>query len=85
MKKGTETYEKIQKTRKEKNIGRKKILCITTGKIFNSLKEAGDYYNCDLRKNMCKIEKGLRSSCGKLPDGTPLKWKYLKENTEVTE
>lgn len=85
MQKGTKTYEQIQKTRKEKNIGRKKILCVTTGEIFNSLKEAGDYYNCNLIKNMCKIKKGERSSCGKLPDGTPLKWKYIEEDTEVTK
>lgn len=76
MKKGTKVQNKIQKTRKLNNIGRTKVICITTGKIFNSLKEAGDYYGFN-SGNISKVIKGERKYCGKLDDGTPLKWKYL--------
>ena len=72
-----EGYKKMLKTREEKNIGRKQVRCKTTGKIFNSLKEAGEYYNCNLRKNMSLIKAGKRKTCGKLPDGTKLEWEYL--------
>lgn len=60
------------------NIGKhnRKVRCITTGKEFNSLQEAGDYYNCNLQARMCKIS-GTKKTCGKLPDGTPLQWEYI--------
>lgn len=58
---------------------RKKVRCITTKKEFDSLKEAGDFYNCDLQSHMCKIVSGKVKSCGKLPDGTPLEWEYINE------
>lgn len=72
-----EGYKKMVKTREEKNIGRKQVRCITTGKVFNSLKEAGEYYHCNLVKHMSAIKKGIRKHCGKLSNGTPLEWEYL--------
>ena len=53
----------------------KKVICITTGKIFNSQKEAGNYYKCS---NICICCKGRLKSAGKLPNGTKLQWKYLE-------
>ena len=54
----------------------KKVICITTGKIFNSIKDAGNYYNVAHIVECCKV---TRKSAGKLKDGTPLQWKYLKD------
>ena len=53
----------------------KKVVCVITGKIFNSITEASNYYKC------CNIYKcciGVRKSAGKL-DGIPLQWKYLED------
>ena len=55
----------------------KKVICITTGKIFNSQSEAAIHYNV-VRKNISLCCTGERKSAGKLSDGTPLKWKNLE-------
>ena len=54
---------------------RRKVICITTGKIFNSQTEAGNYYNVS---NISRCCKGIYKSSGELPDGIPLKWVYLE-------
>ena len=56
----------------------KKVICITTGKIFNSLKEAENYYNVG-KSHISDCSRGTRKSAGKLPNGEPLKWKYVKD------
>lgn len=72
------TNERLKKTyAKAHECSKKKVLCITTGKMFDSLREASNYYNCNLSGNMNKIVSGNRKYCGKLPDGTPLEWKYI--------
>lgn len=78
----TYQYNNTYGTRIEKsikgNIGKhgKKVRCITTGKEFNSLKEAGEYYKCHIASNIRYCIK-TNSYCGKLPDGTPLYWEYI--------
>lgn len=62
---------------------KRKVVCITTGKVFDSIKEAASFYNCN-PSVLTKVCQGKRKSCGKLSDGTRLQWKYL-ENSEVTE
>ena len=54
----------------------KKVVCITTGEIFDSMKEAGNYYNVT-RSNITLCCKGIRKSAGKL-NGTKLQWIYLE-------
>ena len=56
----------------------KKVICITTGEIFNSIKKAGDYYNV-AKNTISKCCKEKYKSAGKLPDGTKLQWKYVKD------
>lgn len=52
------------------------ILCITTGEIFYTIKEASDAYNVD-RANISKCCRGLRKSAGKHPiTKEKLQWSY---------
>ena len=55
---------------------KKVVICITTGKIFNSEKEASNYYKCSCISLCCE---GIYKSAGKLPNGTKLQWKYVKD------
>ena len=73
-----ETKQKISESLKVKmsESNSKKVICITTGKIFNSMKEAGNYYKCSSISLCCE---GIYKSAGKLPNGTKLKWKYVKD------
>lgn len=58
---------------------KKKILCITTGKIFNSTVEATNFYNIKSKGAVRHAANPNHSQkhAGKLPDGTPLEWKYI--------
>jgi hypothetical protein len=58
-----------------------KVKCITTNKIFNSIKEATLFYNIKVNK-ITECCKGIRNYCGKLEDGTKLEWKYFAESKE---
>lgn len=54
----------------------KSVICITTKKIFLTIKEGSAYYNCN-SSHITSCCKGRRKSCGKLKNGTKLNWKYL--------
>lgn len=54
----------------------KKVICLTTGEIFNSIIDASNMYNTSGIGNCCK---GLTNSSGKLEDGTKLRWMYYDE------
>ena len=77
------TEEEMEEIRKkiseshngEKNGMAKKVICITTGKIFNSQTEAGNYYKSSHISDCCK---GKRKSSGVL-NHVPLQWKYLED------
>ena len=62
--------------RKMSEANSKKVICITTGKIFNSITEASNYYKCSCISECCE---GARKSAGKLSNGTKLQWKYVKD------
>lgn len=51
------------------------VICITTNKFFSSLKEAGVFYNIS-PANISSCCSGKNKTCGKLPNGIRLKWKY---------
>lgn len=53
----------------------KKVICITTGVIFTSIKEAGKFSNTTY-SHITECCKGERKSAGKLADGTKLQWRY---------
>lgn len=73
--------ETKQKIREANSI---KIICVTTGEVFNSAKEAGDKYNRN-RTNITKVCKHKAKSAGKLPDGTKLVWMYYDEWLQLNE
>lgn len=58
----------------------RRVLCVTTNKQFDSVKEAAEYYGCNRSciSDVCRNTK--RKTAGKLPDGKPLKWKYIDED-----
>ena len=56
----------------------KKVICTTTGKIFNSQTEASNYYNV-VQNNISCCCRGELKSAGKLSDGTKLQWKFLED------
>ena len=53
-----------------------RVICVTTNKIFDTTKQAGEYYNIDASQ-ITKCCKGIRKSAGKLSDGTKLVWRYI--------
>lgn len=54
----------------------KKVKCLETGIIYNSIAEAGRYYN--ISSNLIsKVCKGKRKSAGKDVKGNPLHWEYI--------
>lgn len=67
----------------ENNKNKKKIICITTGKVFNSIKEASIYYGIKCTTAISACCKGKTKSCGKLEDGTKLVWSYFYGENEV--
>ena len=55
----------------------KKVLCVTTNKVFDSIKEASEFYNVS-RTGISGCCKGKFKYSGTLPDGTKLEWKYTE-------
>ena len=58
---------------------KKKVICITTNKTFDSVKEAADFYRIKGNGNsICYCCKGKYKSAGKHPiTGEKLVWEYL--------
>lgn len=54
----------------------RQIICITTNKKFNTIKEAGEYYNCQ-PSGIGYCCRGKYKHCGRLKDGTQLMWSYI--------
>ena len=59
----------------------KPIICITTGMCFDSATIASEYYkHCKASiHHISSCCHGKRRQSGSLPDGTPLRWKYIKD------
>lgn len=67
-----ETIKKAQEARK------KKIECITTGEVFNSLTEAANKYKISVANLSKCLKKGQGYSCGKHPEtNQKLEWKLV--------
>jgi len=75
-----EEKEIMSKNMKGKYIGKdnknsKKIICTTTGEIFDSMTEASLYYNT-YPSNISACCKGKAKCAGSLENGTKLQWSY---------
>ena len=55
------------------------ITCITTGLTFKNAQRAADYYGIE-RRNILYCCTGDRNFCGKLENGTPLRWKFTENS-----
>ena len=76
----TRKYNNNYGTRIEKFIESRgtKVICITTGKIYRSTREASRDTGVD-NSFICKCCKGKYKSAGKHPEtGEPLVWEYIK-------
>ena len=60
------------------------VICITTGEVFDCIRSASDYYNCNYA-HIGGCCRGERKSCGKLEDGTRLVWKYYEDYLKEKE
>lgn len=72
-----EYQEQVKRWREAGSIANsKKVICITTGEIFNSISEAGRYYKVP-QPNISKCLRGERKSAGKHPQtGEKLFWSF---------
>ena len=57
------------------------VLCVTTGEIFNTIKDAVKKYKVH-STNVSQCCRGNVKHTGKLPDGTPLEWRYIDLNNK---
>ena len=64
-----------EKVNGKNNPRAKKVICITTGKVFDTIKEASEFYNI-CNSSIIECCKGRQQSAGKLQNGTKLIWKY---------
>ena len=74
--KGRKCSEETKKKMSENSCKKQEVICITTGKIFDCIKDAEKHYKCSNISACCR--KKIQSA-GKLPDGTRLQWEYLKD------
>jgi hypothetical protein len=58
----------------------KKVKCVTTGEVFNSMYSAAKAYGISRSYSISRACNGERKTCGQLPDGTKLEWSYLNGN-----
>jgi len=76
--------QNLSKAHKGKELGSsnpkaKKVVCLTENKIFDTLKDAAEYYNCTSSNiSMCCSDRS-RKHAGKLSDGTKLQWMYYSD------
>lgn len=59
-----------------RNPSAKTVICITTGEVFLTMKDAADKYNLKTIASIQGCCAGRNKSAGKLSDGTKLKWEY---------
>ena len=77
---GTSHTEHTIELMSEKKIGRnnprsRKVKCVTTGEVFDTVLEAEKKYGAD-HSAIAKVCRGKNRFCGRLTDGTKLIWEY---------
>lgn len=62
----------------------KPVKCITTGKVFDSIKEATKFYSIKNKTGISDCLSGRCKTCGKDPiTQEHLRWEYFNENEET--
>lgn len=64
---------------------KKKIICTTTGEIFDSIKYGADKYYLKNPSNITVVCNGKKKSAGKLSDGTKLQWMYYEDFLKLSQ
>lgn len=64
-----------------KSIHNRKIICITTNRVFDKITDASKEYNTS-PKNIGHALRKNQKCAGKLDDGTPLEWMYYEDYLE---
>lgn len=59
----------------------KKVICINTLEIFDTIRQAAKKYNLN-EENVSKCCHGRRNYCGKFEDGTFIQWAFYDEDKE---
>ena len=72
-----EHRSKLKKIKGKDHPNAKKVICITTNRIFDSIVEASNFYNIK-GHHISECCLGKRKTAGKL-NGVPLVWMYLKD------
>lgn len=60
------------------------VMCKTTKKSFNTVKEASEFYNVD-NSSILKCCKGIAKHAGRLSNGVRLEWEYKRSDKNVFE
>ena len=75
-----EMIKQLEKKNKVNEDGKRRrnrsVICVTTGEIFNTIKDATEKYHVHAT-NISQCCRGNVKHTGKLPDGTPLEWQYI--------
>lgn len=71
--------KKMPNIQGNKHFASKKVICLSTKKVFNCLSEAAKFYGIKSSSNIGACCRGERNYCRKLSDGTPLKWMYYED------
>ena len=84
-----ESIKKMSDAMKGKYIGSKnpsarKIVCLNTGEIFKTMKEAAETYDCPY-SHITSCCTGTRLSCGVDDRGNKLVWMYYEEYKKLTK
>jgi hypothetical protein len=74
----TTRKENLDNRKKKRQGGSKKVICITTGEIFNTLKEASEKYNVPFA-NIGSCCKGYTRAIEDTVTGEKLVWKYYRD------
>ena len=64
---------------------RKKVICVETNEIFDSLADATRKYSKTNTANISNCCKGKRNYCGTLEDGRKMHWKYYEDYIKELE
>lgn len=69
----------ILNEKKESGAPKRKVICLTTKEVFNSVTSARKYYGNGKKLDISSCCQGKNKTSGKLPDGTPLQWAYYED------